>query len=68
MDEMAKRVFELVPRQPSNGVQQFVVKVAARDGTNLRHLPYRRQPIKTRHQRRLQRCWDRQSRQRSLEQ
>ena len=65
--QLAQRLFQLVPRQPRDGVQQFVVKIAARDGTDLCHLPHRCQPIKARHQRRLQRCWDRQSRQRTLE-
>src|SRR5262249_15846946 len=67
LDQLAKRLFEVIPQQPGNGVQQFVVKVTTRDTTALCYLSDRWQPIEARHQRRVQRCWDRQSWQRTLE-
>jgi len=65
--QLRKRIFQSLPRQSGDGVQQFVMEFATRDGADLCHLPDRRQPIKTRHQRRVQRCRDRQSRQRTFE-
>ena len=67
LHQLVKRLFQFLPRQPGDGVQQFVMEIATRDGADLCHLPHRCQPIKTRHQRRVQRCWDRQRRQRTLE-
>jgi hypothetical protein len=38
--QLVKRLVQSLPRQPGNGVQQFVMKVATRDGTDLCHLPH----------------------------
>ena len=38
--QLVKRLVQSLPRQPGDGVQQFVMKVATRDGTDLCHLPH----------------------------
>ena len=67
IDQLTHRVGELALRESSERGDGAMVEAAADDRGGLRHLFHRLQPIEPRHQRVVQRRWDRQRAQRAVE-
>ena len=67
IDQLTHRFGELALRESSERGDGAMVEAAADDRCDLRHVFHRLQPIEPRHQRVVQRRWDRQRTQRAVQ-